>query len=427
MPTKSLNDTYIRKHIKTTGKAYKVFDGHGLHLYVTPKGSKLWRHKYRFDGKEKLISYGYYPLISLADARDKCRNSQRLLIQGIDPMEHRKQKKAVIAMDKQERENTFETMARKWLEQESKSWSKGHAKKIVTGLERHIFPHIGNAPINSIKASELLEVLEITQNDGKHELTNRLRARCENVFAYAILHDLCAENPAWILRGGLVPPKVKSMATISAKEMPDFLKKIRDYPGHPITKNAVLFLAHTFVRTQEMRFTTWDEFDFEERVWTIPGERMKHRQNFNGKKPDHKVALTSQTIDILSELREYNGDEEYVFATPHRSGKTVSDNPRQRKPLSEGTVLRAIYIAGYKGRMTGHGFRSFASTQLNETGFDPDVIEMQLAHIDSNRTRAAYNRAEYLEKRKEMMHQWSDYIDSMIHGAKVIPIGKRAG
>ena len=234
------------------------------------------------------------------------------------------------------------------------------------------------------------------------------------------------KNPAWNLRGELIQPTVTSMATLDRKEMPDFLKKICVYSGHPITKNAVFFLAHTFVRTKEMRFAKWEEFDLEDMVWTIPGERMKTRQNFKGQQPDHKVAITPQVVAILDKLREYNGEEMYVFATPNRSGKTVSLNTRPRKPLSENAVLKAIEITGYKGRMTGHGFRSFASTQLNETGFDPDVIEMQLAHIDSNRTRAAYNRAEYLEKRREMMRQWSNYIDSMIHGAKVIPIGKRA-
>jgi integrase len=388
---KSLSDAVVR-NAKPKAKPYKVSDGEGLFLLVTPSGSKYWRLKYFFGGKEKLLALGVYPNVTLADARERRAKARKMIAAGNDPTEAKKDAKRLVV---QRQQNTFEVVAREWHEHRLPKWTPAHARKILKRLETHIFNRIGTRPIADITAADLLAVLRKIEEHGA-EIAHRMLQVCGQVFTYAVITQRATSNPAAALRGALVPVIKRNHAYIKPNELSVYLKSLDAYDGALQTKLAMRFLLLTFVRTGELRGAAWSEIDFDKAEWRIPAERMKMKE-------PHTVPLSRQAVGILSELRPLTGQRQFVFPNQHKlSG-----------PMSENTILYALYRMGYHSRATGHGFRSTASTVLNEHGFPPDVIERQLAHGERNAVRAAYNHAQYLPERRKMMQWWADYLDEV--------------
>ena len=378
------------KNLKIKDKSYKVSDAHGLYLHVHANGSKYWRQNYRYSGKQKTLSHGVYPRVTLVDARKKRDDALDTLANGDDPAKSKR-------LDKLKNANTFELVAKEWFDKQSEKWTEGHQKKVWLSIERDLIPFLGDDPIDRISSVRLLEVLKKVEARGALDVASRLRQRADGIFKYALLTERVSVNPATQLQGTLKTRKVKHLNALSKKEFPQFLKDLEKYDGHPLIRLSTLMLIHTFVRTGELRFARWDEFDITSKEWLIPANRMKMSE-------EHIVPLTTQTLDLLEQIREYNGNREFVFASPQRPKQAISEN----------AIINCIYRMGYKGKTTGHGFRSTASTILNESNFNPDAIERQLAHAERNQVRAAYNRGEYLDERKKLMQWWSDYIVSLI-------------
>jgi integrase len=399
-----LTDPKIRQ-ARGKDRAYKLFDGAGLFLLVTPASQKYWRLKYRFAGKEKTLALGVYPDVKLAAARKKCKAARELLDQNKDPSLVKKERKRQDAI---KAGNTFEGMAREWHNQQKHQWKPKHATQVLHSLKLNIFPALGNRPIAEITPAELLDVLRVIENRGALDLAGRLLQRCNAVFRYAIASCRLESNPARDLKGALKPPQKKHYASLSSDDLPEFLEKLDEFDGYKTTQLAIRLLMLTFVRTGELRAAQWKEFDIEKRLWRIPAERMKMGV-------EHLVPLSDQVIACLADLREISGHFDLLFP-----GRT-----NVKKPISDNTVLYGLYRMGYHGRATGHGFRSTATTTLNEMGFPSDAIERQLAHGERDKVRAAYNKALYLDKRTEIMQAWADYLDSQKNDSgKVVPINQ---
>jgi integrase len=388
---------------KPTEKPRKLVDEKGMYLLIQPNGAKLWRMNYRFGGKQKTLALGSYPDTSLAQSRDKRDEARKLLAQDIDPGAQRKQ-------DKHERkvaqENTFEAVARDWMKTKGKEWTDGYAAKTRACLERHAFPSIGSKPIKEITAPELLTVLRAIEKRGTVDMAHRIQQHCGAVFRYGIATGLLSADPTPSLRGALSTVKAEHYAALTdPKDFADLLRSIDEYRGEVTTKVAMHMLAGTFQRTKEVRFAEWTQIDFKSALWRIPAEVMKMREA-------HLVPLSTQMIAYLKELHTLTG-----------SGRLLYPSTTNRdRPISENTVTYALARMGFKGKMTGHGFRSVASTILNEQGYRHDVIERQLAHAERNQVRAAYNRAEYLPERKKMMQEWANYLDRLKAGAEVVQL-----
>jgi integrase len=398
-----LTDTLIRK-TKAPAKPTKLMDERGLFLLLAPSGGKWWRYRYAFAGKEKLLSLGTYPDVTLREAREARDDARKLVAKGIDPSALRRKEKRA----KQEAgANTFATIAKEWLENVKSKWAAVYHGDTTTRFETYVFPDIGRTPIAEVTAPELLAVLRKIEARGTVETAHKVARACGQVFRYGIATGRCERNPAADLRGALkARPKPQHMAALPATELPAFLRKIDDYDGEVQTKLALRLLALTFVRTNELRGATWAELDLDRAEWTIPAERMKT-------KAPHHVPLSRQAVVAFRSLQDMNGKWPWVFA-----GRAPTT------PMSKNTVLFALYRMGYHGRMTGHGFRALASTALNEMGYRPDVIERQLAHVEKNAVRAAYHRSQYLEERKVMMQQWADHLDALrASDGNVVPIG----
>lgn len=386
----TLKDITVR-NAKPKDRMYRLFDTEGLYLEVLPSGGKYWRMKYRFLGKEKRLALGVYPHVTLADARERRSQARKLLAAGDDPVAAKKEAKRLVIAKHQ---NTFEAIAREWHQNRLAKWTPKHAQKILTRLESHVFNRIGTRPVGDITAAELLTVMRKIEEHGG-EIAHRMLQICGQVFLYAVITERAANNPAASLRGALKPVAKKNHAYIKPNELKEYLGKLAAYDGALQTKLALKFLLLTFVRTGELRGAEWSEIDFDKAEWRIPAERMKM-------KDPHIVPLSKQAIAVLRELQPITGQWSFVF-------------PNQHKPsghMSENTILYALYRMGYHSRATGHGFRSTASTVLNEHGFMPDVIERQLAHCERNGVRAAYNHAQYLPERRKMMQWWADYLDA---------------
>jgi len=388
---KALSDASVR-NAKAKTKPYKLSDGEGLFLLVTPAGRKYWRLKYHFAGKEKLLALGVYPEVSLADARERRTQARKALAAGNDPAEA---KRVAKRLGVEKSQNTFESLAREWHQNRLETWNPEHAAKILKRLERHVFPAVGSRPIADVTTSELLAVLRKIEMHGS-EIAHRMLQISNQIFLFAVVTDRAANNPAASLRGALKPVVKSNHAFIKPQELQEYLRKLDNYDGALQTKLALRFLLLTFVRTGELRGAEWSEIDFDKAEWRIPAERMKM-------KDVHIVPLARQTVALLRQIKELTGQWRYVF-------------PNQRKPsdiMSENTMLYALYRMGYHSRATGHGFRSTASTILNENGFARDVIERQLAHSERDKVRAAYNYAQYLPERRKMMQWWADYLDEV--------------
>ena len=386
------------------GKAIrKLADEGGLYLWVYADGRKYWRLRYWLAGKEKSLSLGVYPEIGLKAARAKRDAERKRLDANLDPSAERKadklRKKLAAA-------NSFEAVAREWYAKQSHTWVPGHALDVKRRLEKNAFPFLGMRPIAGIEAPELLAAVRKIEERGAHDLAHRVLSVCGQVFRYGIATGRCTRDIAADLRGALTPHKKTHQAAVRPEALPELLKAIATYDeiGDRQTRLALQMLALTFVRTSELIGAEWHEFDLDNAMWVIRAGRMKM-------KSEHVVPLSKQSLALLAELKAIGGGSRFVFPGRNRD-----------KPVSNNTMLFALYRLGYKGKMTGHGFRAVASTILNETGCRADVIERQLAHCERDEVRGAYNRAEYLPERVKMMQHWADYLDGIRGGAKVVTL-----
>jgi integrase len=397
-----LTDIAVRR-TKARKKTYKLFDEKGMYLLVSPTGAKLWRLKYRALRKEKVLALGQYPDRTLAEARDLRDEARKRVRDGGDPSAERK-------LERREQRiragNTFEILAREWYASQRAKWTVDYAATTLRRIETHLFPPLGSRPIAEIDAPELFDALRLVERHaevnsrGSNEIAHRMLQTSGQIFRYAIATGRARRNPSVDLRGALkAKERTRNYAALSESELPDFLKKLHAYDGQPQTKLAMRLLLLTFVRTGELRGAEWPEFELDKAQWRIPRERMKMRS-------EHIVPLSTQAIEVVRALQKLSDGRRYVFA----------NQTNHEKPMSENTLLYALYRMGYHSRATVHGFRATASTILKEQGFRPDVIERQLAHAEGNKVRAAYHRAEYLPERRKMMQHWSDYLDSV--GAK---------
>lgn len=399
-----LTDTAC-KNAKPKEKPYKLFDGGSLYLEILPTGSKLWRQKYYYLGKEKRISLGPYPLVSLAEARESRDAAKKLLAKDIDPSTAKQEKRRQIVRNAG---NTFEAVAREWHDNNKEKWSRAYPGKIMRLLEKDVFPVIGNRPIAQITAPELLDCLRKVEKRGALDIAGRIRQICSQIFRYGIQTGRCERDTASDLKGALKTRKTKHFPAIDAKELPDFIRAMErnDARLFDRTRRAIKLTMLTFCRPGEIRQAQWSEIDFEEKQWTIPAEKMKMRR-------DHVVPLSRQALKILKDQKEETGylNTDWVFPS----------QIRPKEAMSDGTVNRAIKRLGYHERMVAHGFRALARTTIREKlNYDPDVIECQLAHKAAGPLGEAYNRVQHLDKRKKMMQEWADYLDAVANNGKVI-------
>jgi integrase len=408
-----LTDTAVRS-AKPREKPFKLFDGGGLHLLVNPAGGKWWRWKYRFGGKAKLLSFGVYPDVSLKAARDKRDAARKQLAAGIDPGQARKAEKVAQAGAE-----SFEAIAREWHAKFAPGWVASHGDRILRRLEVDVFPWLGKRPIAELEAPDILAALRRIESRGAVETAHRAMQNCGQVFRYAVATGRAKRDPIGDLRGALPPPKEKHHASIiEPKRIAELLRAIDAYQGYFATKCALRLAPLVFVRPGELRKAQWPEINLEKAEWRIPGERMKMREQ-------HIVPLSKQSVEILQEMEPLTNRE--ILAKPN-APLYVFPSPRTReRPMSENAILAALRRMGYpKEEMTGHGFRSMASTLLHEQGWNHQAIERQLAHAERNAVSAAYNFAEHLPERRKMMQAWADYLDGLKAGAEVIPLFKRA-
>jgi len=403
-----LTDTAIKK-AKPGIKPAKLSDEKGLYLLVNPTGSKLWRWKYRVDGKEKLMALGNYPDVSLAQARDKRDQARKQLAMALDPMA---QKKADNIARKLSQEHSFSAVARDWWAQWKASRSDNHTVSVMRRLEADVFPAIGARPVAEIQAPELVAMVKAIAARGALDIAKRALQTSGQVFRYAIAHGKASRNPATDIKPSdvLEARKKQNYARIDGKELPDLLRRIEGYQGAAVTRLAMKLMALTFVRTSELIEAEWKEIDLDAAEWRIPAERMKMNT-------PHIVPLSAQAVEILRTLQLISGHSKLLFPGERNHEKAMSNN----------TILGALKRMGYQGRMTGHGFRGVASTLLHEMGFDHAHIELQLAHQERNEVSAAYNHATYLVPRRKMMQQWANYLDSCKGGAVIAgKFGKQA-
>ena len=387
-----LTDTKI-KQAKVAEKPYKIYDAEGLYIEIAPTGSKRWRWRYRWNGKEKLLSFGIYPEVPLKLARDRRTAAKEVLVSGVDPSQARKEEK----VESRAAANSFAAMAEEWYALYSVPWSEHYKEQVRRRIDEYLIPRLGRRALSEITPIEIMGILTALEKRGVIETANRGLGICSQIFRRAVATGRAKSDPCRDLRGALAPAEERHHAALTTKEGARAVMRALDaYQGSAVVCAAVRFTALTFVRQVELRFATWDEINWEERMWLIPAERMKMRR-------EHMVPLSRQAIAVLEEMRRVNGTQPYVFA----------GQGRRRRPISENTVRCALQAMGFAGEMTAHGFRSMASTLLNEMGWRPDVIERQLAHVDRNKVRSAYNRAEYIMERCRMMQAWSDFLDSL--------------
>ncbi len=407
---------------KKEGKANKAPDGGGLYFVAEPERSSWWRFDYRVDGKQKTLSLGLYPEITLPGARDRRAELRAQVANGIDPSQQRKAERI-----SQSGADSFEPIAREWWEYKKDTWTEGHAQRTLIRLVNDVFPYLGFTPINRITAITLLETIRRIESRGAIETAHRTNQACEAVFAYAIGTGRCENNPATAIRTVLKPvPPQKNFARLkNIDDISTLLNDIIDYKGSPIVRAALQLLPLTFVRPGELATLEWKDIDFDKALWTVPAHIKKQRAVLKND-PDrvHYVPLSRQAITILRDIHPLTGNGRYVF-----TGLRTAAGSKHERHMAAEALLSALRRMGYsKEEMTAHGFRGIASTRIREDGkgkFSGEVIEAQLSHIVKGKTEAAYNHAQYLNDRAELMQWWADYLDSLKSGANVIPIRKR--
>lgn len=409
-----LTDAAIRKATPHHSPR-KLTDSGGMFLLINPDGRRYWRMNYRFDGKQKTLALGVYPTVTLADARQRREDARKLLANGVDPGDVRKAAKMSKVEEAATAMETFEKVARDWM-----AWRDARGETAETTankdrwrLESYLFPFIGTRPITEITALELRDVLKKAEEAGKRETASRVKITAGQVFRWAVLEGRAHSDITSSLRGLFTTPKPTHRAALTdPKQIGELLRSFDVFTGQFTTQCALKLAPLVFVRPGELRKAEWSEFDLDEAIWRIPGERMKM-------KAPHIVPLSTQAIAVLRELFPLTGTGRYVFP----SVRTAS------RPMSENTINVALRRLGYgKEEMTGHGFRSMAASRLNEMGWNSDAIERQLAHAESNKVRAAYTHAaQYLDERRRMMQAWADHLDGLKHGASVVPFKRKAG
>ena len=398
-----LTDTKLRT-LTTPGKHA---DGHGLYLEVSPTGGRYWRMKYRHGGKEKRLSFGVYPEVTLKAARERQADARATLARGDDPAVLKRQ---AAAQAQREAVQTFEAVAGEWLGHQAGRWAGDTLAAIRKSLHADVFPKIGARPMAHLRPREVMEIIKGIEARGAAETAGRVLQRVKAVFRYAVMHELIDTNPMLDLKPAelLKPRQVRHRAALTDKELPAFLAVLDAYEGDPTTKAALRLLMLTAVRPGELRGARWAEIDTEAAQWRIPAVRMKM-------KAPHVVPLSTAALAVLADMRAISGGADLVFPSPFYPGK----------PLSENTLNSALARMGYKGEHTAHGFRALFSTVANECGHDGDVIERQLAHVERNDVRAAYHRATYLDDRARLMQWWAEYLEGR-KGGRVVAIGHKA-
>jgi len=401
-----LTNTSIR-NAKPREKTRKLYDERGLYLEISPKGGKWWRFKYRFEGKEKRLSLGVYPDVSLKDARDRRDDARKLVANGIDPSEKRK---AMKAAGVNREGNSFEVVAREWFTKHAANWSDGHGGRMLRRLENDVFPWIGAKPAGEVNAPELLSVIQRIEKRGALETAHRVLGNCGQVFRYAVATGRAERDPSGDLRGALPPAKVKHLAAVTEpKQVAELLRMMDGYEGTIIVSSALRLAPLVFVRPGELRKAEWADVDLDKAEWSYIVTKTHTR---------HIVPLSRQAVEILRELHPLTGNGRYVFPSARANGRPMSDN----------AVLAAMRRMGIpKDEMSGHGFRAMARTILDEVlGVRPDFIEHQLAHAVRDPNGRAYNRTAHLPERKKMMQQWADYLDKLKAGVDGIPLRRGA-
>jgi integrase len=390
------------KNAKPKKIDYKISDGYGLHLFVTSTGGKLWRYQYRYEGKQKLLSFGAYPITTLAEARHRRDEARKLLANEVDPGAVKKAKKASQGeLDS----NTFEVIAREWHEKFAHTWVASHAQHKLERLEKTTFPWIGNRPITELKATDVLVVLRQLETRGILDTAHRVRSDCGHIFRYAVATGRAERDPTTDLKGALPPAKNGHYAAVTDPiQLASLLNAIDGFVGSYVVKCALQLTPLLFVRPGELRHAEWSEFDFEAAVWNIPAGKMKMKNA-------HIVPLSQQVIKKLKDLKDLTGRGKYIFPSERSALRCISDN-------SVNAGLRRLGFE--KTEVTAHGFRATARTLLHEVlQFSPDAIEAQLAHAVPDRLGTAYNRTQHLVERKRMMQVWADYLDGLKVGARV--------
>lgn len=400
-----LTDSAI-KAAKAKEKPYKLSDAHGLHLVINPTGAKLWRLKYRVAGKEKLLSFGAYPVVGLQQARQLRDSARQQLAEGVDPGEHKKATKQA-----QKAEGlTFEVLANEWYAYNAPRWAESSRYKAKLYLENDMIPVIGGKPVKTITRPDLVELVRKVEARGTLNAAGKIRQWLHQIFRYGLAKGAVEHNPATDLDVVAAPPKARRHHPhVPLAELPELLEKLEAGRLSNLTRWAIRLLVLTAVRPGELRAAPWAEFDLDKSTWTIPRERMKARR-------PHVVPLPRQAVSILRQLEEVTG--RYTLLFP---GQQNVD-----RPMSENTINKALRLIGYEGRQTGHGFRHLLSTELNGRGYNRDWIERQLAHGDQDEIRDTYNHATYLEQRREMMQAWADSVDALCAGANVVSIKRKA-
>lgn len=396
-----LNDRQI-KNAKPAEKPFKLNDGKGLYLYINTSGGKLWRFDFSYNGKRKTLSIGKYPTVSLVEARQAAGNARRLLVSGQDPSEAKQQ-------EKRERQaaalNTFEAIARRWHSDNLIRWKENHAARVLRYFETDVFPVIGEMPIQEIRVSDIKTVLDGVMTRGVNNTAEKIREWTGAIFDYAVMLEVVETNPAYSLRKYIPAKQTDHRPALPREELTEFFRRLILAEIEPQNRIALILNMLTFLRSTELRGGQWNEIDFDAAIWTVPAQRMKHEKI--APKPPHAVPLADWTLELLAELKELTGNTPFLFPSRTKTDGFISD----------ATISRIIERMGYKGRVTPHGFRSLASSVLNEQGFNPDAIERQLAHIENNKIRAAYNRADYLNERKEFMQWYSDFLQERYNQA----------
>jgi integrase len=396
MGSKALSETQVR-NLKPRSTPFKVSDGGGLHVLVSPTGGKLWRQAYRFDKKQQTLALGAYPAVSLADARKEREQAKRDLAAGTDPAIAKQERKRLAGRGAA---SSFAKVAEEWFDNRKGPWGAGHRKRVWGSIENDVIPTIGHLAINRVEPEDVLRALRRFESRGSIEMARRTRAYVEDIFRFAKAERLATINPAEDLLDALKrPPKPKHFAKFKAHELPEFLRKLSVYHGKELTGLAMRLTFLTMVRTTETRFANWPEFEnwehgnTDKALWRLSPERMKMDR-------EHLVPLSRQAIKCLHQIKALSKDSERLFPAPTKSGV-----------FSESAMLYVLYSMGYYGKATVHGLRGTASTILNENEFNSDWIEFQLAHHEEDEVRASYNSAEYLPQRRKMMQWWADYLD----------------
>lgn len=401
----ALTDTKVRS-AKPEAKEYSLVDGDGMFLLIHPNGSKYWRFRFRFGGKQHLMAFGVYPETSLADARQKREEARRLVAAGVDPREH----KRAVKEEQAKEVITFESVARDWHASNQK-WSESHSGRVLKSLEDNLFDAIGKRNIAELKTRDLLIPIKAVEMSGRLEVAARLQQRTTAIMRFAVQSGLIDYNPAQEIAGAVATAKRQHRAALELNRIPELLHRIDTYTGRPLTRLAVELTLLVFIRSSELRFARWSEVDFDPAMWTIPGEReplegVKHSHRGSKMRTPHLVPLSRQALTILEQIKSMSGNRELIFVGDH--------DPR--KPMSENTVNKALRVMGYdtKVEVCGHGFRTMACSSLIESGlWSKDAVERQMSHQERNSVRAAYiHKAEHLGERRLMVQWWADYLDA---------------